>query len=312
MNLTEALKTFPLILAEGAVIERLRRKSDHHLDPELENAGLLYHEGGRAAMADMYRGYMDIGSSYGLPMILFTPTWRANPERLRQAGFENHDDVNGEGFRFLDSLRKEQGRYAGRICIGGLLGCRGDAYKPEEALSEDEAAEFHVHQAQALARAGVDFLMAATLPAFSEALGMARAMSASECSYVLSFVIRPTGTLLDGTPLDVAVGQIDAALHPRPAGYMANCIHPSVFKEALTRLTEASRSRMIGLQANTSRKSPEDLDGLPALDSEEPAVFARQMKELHERFDIKVLGGCCGTDGRHIEGIAYTTTLSAR
>lgn len=312
MDFAEALKTFPLILAEGAVIERLRRESDHPLDPELENASLLYHEAGRAAMADIFRGYMDIGSRYGLPMILFTPTWRANPERLRRAGFENEDDVNEEGFRLLDHLRKEQGKNAGRICIGGLLGCRGDAYKPEEALSENEAASFHVHQAQALARAGVDFLMAATLPAFSEALGIARALSASGRPYVLSFVIRPTGTLLDGTPLDAAVRQIDATLHPRPAGYMANCVHPSVFKEALTHLTEASRSRMIGLQANTSRRSPEDLDGLHALDSEEPVVFARQMKELHERFDIKVLGGCCGTDDRHIEGIADAAVSSCR
>jgi homocysteine S-methyltransferase len=312
MDFAEALKTFPLILAEGAVIERLRRKSDHHLDPDLENAGLLYQEAGRAAMADIFRGYMDIGFRYGLPMILFTPTWRANPERLRKAGFEDKDDVNGEGFRFLDSLRKEQGKNAGRICIGGLLGCQGDAYKPEEALSDDEAAAFHVHQAQALARAGVDFLMAATLPTYSEALGLARAMSALGRPYVLSFVIRPTGTLLDGTPLDVAVMQIDAELDPRPVGYLTNCIHPSVFKEALTRLTEASRSRLIGLQANTSRKSPEDLDGLHALDSEEPAVFARQMKELHERFGIKVLGGCCGTDDRHIERIAETTTSSSQ
>ena len=83
MNFAEALKSFPFILAEGAVIERLRRRSGRLLDPELENSGLLYDEEGRAAMADIFQGYMNIGSKYGLPLIVFTPTWRANPDRIR-------------------------------------------------------------------------------------------------------------------------------------------------------------------------------------------------------------------------------------
>lgn len=308
MDFAGALKTFPFILAEGAVIERLRRDPALSLDPDIENAGLVYDDEGRAAMADIFQGYLSIGRRYDLPMITFTPTWRANPERLRKAGFKDSDDVNKEGFRFLDALRKEQEEYAGRIYIGGLLGCRGDAYKPWEALREDEAAAFHGTQVAALANAGVDFLMAATLPAVSEAKGMARAMALSGLPYILSFVARDTGTLLDETALDEALSRIEAGTDPLPLGYMINCVHPSVLKKTFATLNESARGRIIGLQANTSRKSPEDLDGLDALDSEEPAGFALQMKELHESFGIKVLGGCCGTDDRHIEEIAKSVS----
>jgi homocysteine S-methyltransferase len=58
------------------------------------------------------------------------------------------------------------------------------------------------------------------------------------------------------------------------------------------------------LQANTSAKSPEELDGLESLDSEAPAPFAAAMLDVRRQFGAKILGGCCGSDERHIEAIA--------
>jgi homocysteine S-methyltransferase len=307
MDFRQAVTHYPVILAEGAVIERVRRNPSVKLDPYIAHAGLVYDSQGRAALRQIYRQYLDIGRVAGLPLLACAPTWRANPARLRQAGFDDQADVNGDCVRFLTSIRAEYGAYAGQVFVGGLMSCQGDAYKPAEALPADEAAAFHRFQARALAAAGVDFLLAATLPAASEALGLARAMAGCGLPYALSFVLRPGGTLLDGTPLHQAVAMIDSAANPAPLFYMANCVHPTVFESAFAAAISQSPAmgqRVIGLQANTSTKSPEELDNLSSLDSAEPEPFANAMVGLHHWFGTKILGGCCGTDNRHIAAIA--------
>ena len=307
MNFSDAVQDQPVILTEGALIERLRRDPAVSLDPHVLHAGLVYDERGREALRGLYRQYLDIGVAVDLPMIVCAPTWRANPVRLRQAGLADRD-VNGDGARFVAAIRDEYGAYARQVFLGGLLGCMGDAYKPEEGLSADEAARFHEVQARALAMAGVDFLFAATLPNTDEALGMAQAMAACQIPYVVSFALQRDGRLLDGIPLHQAVARIDEAARPRPLCYMVNCVHPHVFEAALA--SEVSRAgriheRVIGLQANTSTRSPEELEGLAVLDaSEAPEVLADAVLRLYRRFHTKILGGCCGTDHRHIAWIA--------
>jgi len=307
MDFRKTITDCPVILAEGALIERLRRDPTVKLDPYVAHAGLVYDSQGRAALRHIYRQYMDIGRAANLPVLTCAPTWRANPARLKQAGFGDQADVNGDCVRFLASIRTEYGAYAGQVFVGGLMSCSGDAYRPAEALPADEAASFHRFQARALAAAGADFLLAATLPAASEALGLARAMAGCGLPYALSFVLRPSGTLLDGTPLHQAVAMIDSAVNPAPFFYMANCVHPTVFEAALAAAISQSPPvgrRLIGLQANTSTKSPEELDNLGSLDGAEPEPFANAMVGLHHWFGTRILGGCCGTDNRHIAAIA--------
>jgi homocysteine S-methyltransferase len=299
------------VLTEGAVIERLRRDSEVELDPYVAHAGFVYEERARAALTKVYRGYLDIGKQYDVPMVALAPTWRANPERLAQAGLGQVQEVNSDCVRYLTGLVGELGGYAGKVLIGGIMGCRGDAYDSSEALPAEQAEAFHHPQAQALAGAGVDFILVSTLPALSEALGMAAAVATAEAAldlpYVLSFVVRPTGTLLDGTPLHQAIEMIDAAVQPWPSAYMINCVHPTVFEQALAHEEQVSDvvvDRVMGLQANTSARSPEELEGLDYLDGEEPSSFADHMLRLHRRFGVKILGGCCGTDDRHIADMA--------
>jgi homocysteine S-methyltransferase len=190
------------------------------------------------------------------------------------------------------------------VLLGGLMGCRGDAYRPDQALGVDEAARFHQAQAQALADAGCDFLFASTLPAASEAKGIAAAMARTGAPYVLSFLINAQGELVDGTPIPEAIAHIDSAVFPAPVGYLANCVHPSIMARALEHCDAASRGRMLGLQANTSAKSPEELEGSEHLETEDPERFAEAMVDLHRRFGLRILGGCCGTDARHIHSLA--------
>jgi S-methylmethionine-dependent homocysteine/selenocysteine methylase len=216
-------------------------------------------------------------------------------------------DVNGDNFRFLDALRNSYGGYARKIVIGGLLSCRGNAYDPAEALAAADAHEFHAWQAAMLAQTEIDFLLAATLPALSEALGLASAMAATGKPYIVSFVARPEGTLLDGTPLKEAIAAIDAATRPQPLAYMVNCTHASIFRAALQHEVNSSllvRDRIVGLLANTAALGPEELDNSTGLVEEDPEVFGRSVAGLRGELGMKILGGCCGTDDRHIRCLA--------
>lgn len=330
----ETLAAAPVIITEGAVIERLNREDSVALDPHVLHTGFVYADEGRAILERIYRQYLDIGRAYGLPMIVFTPTWRASPHRLEQSRLGKAEDVNRECALFMHKLRSEYEDYADRIFIGGLMGCHGDAYDPSDALSTAEAASYHPAQARALADAGVDFLMAATLPSITEAIGVASAYAACNIPYIISFVIRPNGTLLDATPLSRAVAIIDKAADPAPTCYLVNCVHPTVFEQGIRAAVADdpdAAARVAGLQANTSAASPEELDGHEDLQTEDPDTFADAMLRVHEsrvarrpsdsprsnatipfkpptlqasRPQASILGGCCGTDHRHIEQIA--------
>jgi homocysteine S-methyltransferase len=307
MGFIETVNHSAIILTEGAVIERLHRDPSIELDPHILNAGLIHENKGRRALEKIYRNYIGVGLKYNLPILLAAPTWRANPDRIEASGCRGHEKINADCVRFLQSIRNTYDDYSKLMFIGGLMACRGDAYRPEEALTEPDAADFHKPQAAMLAESGVDYLMAATLPAVSEARGMAKTLSDLRIPYVISFVIRPDGTLLDGTPLHRAIDQIDSTTEHPPFFYLINCVHPSVFARGLGRETEISKSirkRVLGLQANTSSRSPEELDGLEQLDGSDPDKFAEEMLDLHHQFGIKVIGGCCGTDHRHIHAIA--------
>lgn len=302
----EFLKRSPCILAEGAVIERLRRSSGFELDPHIVNSAFIYDDARRMAIETIYRQYLDIGFQYDLPLLLSTPTWRAGRERIAAAGYIDRD-VNADNFRFLDALRSSYGAYAQNVVIGGLLSCRGDAYKPAEALGVFEAKEFHSWQAAKLAQAGVDFLLAATLPSLSEATGLAAALAATGKPYLVSFIARSKGTLLDGTPLKDAVSAIDSAVTPKPLAYLVNCTHSSIFISALLHDVNSSpfvRRRIIGLLANTAPLNPEELDNSAALVEEAPETFGQALAGLYQELGMKILGGCCGTDDRHIRSLA--------
>jgi homocysteine S-methyltransferase len=302
----EFLERHPFILGEGAVIERLRRNSDLELDPFIVNSAFIYDESKRAALESIYRQYLDIGFQYDLPLLLSTPTWRASRDRIENTGYGGKD-VNGDNFRFLDALRHRYGAYAQKVVICGLLSCRGDAYSPSEALTATDAQEFHTWQTMMLAEAGVDFLLAATLPTLREAMGLASALGATGKPYVVSFVVRPEGTLLSGTSLKEAIAAIDAAVSPRPLAYLVNCTHASIFRAALLHEVNSSsrvRERVVGLLANTAALDPEELDHSVDLVEEAPETFGQSVAGLHGELGMKILGGCCGTDDRHIRSLA--------
>jgi len=304
--ISSLLDSGTIVLTESAVVERLRRLEPRLIDHQLAHARAIYSDQGRRLISGLHRQYLDIGSRLDVPMLVFTDTWRANKERLQNAGMAGMD-VNGDCTRFLRNIVQGYGTYATNVVLAGLMGSRGDAYKPEEALSARDAASFHAFQAESLTRAGVDLLIAATMPSVSEAAGMAAAMSLSGLPYVISFVLNGKGRILDGATIRKAIEAIDGTAARKPLFYMVNCCHPTFYAAAMKELKQDDGvllERIIGLQANTSRKEAGEREGLAVLDTEDPETFAEAMLNIRREFGARILGGCCGTDDRHLAALA--------
>ena len=267
-------------------------------------APLIYEPKARQALAALWAEYRGIAQEYGLPFWATTPTRRANRERAALAGYD--EALLLDNIAFLKRVRQQTGGEQG-MYIGALMGCRGDAYRADEVLAEEQAREFHSWAADAFARAGAEFLYAGIMPAQSEAIGMAQAMEQTGLPYLISFMIRKDGRLIDGTPISQAISAIDAATGRHPLCYMTNCVHPSVLRQALLQPENQGKPEMrrfLGIQANTSPLSPEELDGAEALFCSEPEELAEHMAALEQIQPFKIFGGCCGTDGSHMRAIA--------
>jgi len=296
-SLFKALAEHDFLLMEAAVTEALSRRSDFFVHPELGPAVCVLDQTGRQALRTLYSSFAAVARSAEVPLIVTAPTWRANPERIQKGCCPV--DINREAVAFMRGLRQEltDGWSVG-ILAGALLGPKNDAYRPDQSLAAHEALEFHTWQANELAEAKADFLMAATLPALEEAAGMARAMTRTGLPAIVSFVIDKTGRLLDGRSLYEAIDRIDGSCTPPPAGYMINCSYPSFFKPE----TEPPQvlDRLLGYQANASSLAHYELDGSVNIQADDPADWARRMAVLHRRWGLKILGGCCGTGEEHL------------
>ena len=284
---------------EASIVESLRRSPDVSLDPVLVNAPLIYEETGRCVLAQLYQSYIDIAVAAGKPFLMCTPTWRTSHARVTESGIRAQ--INIDAVTFLHDLREANDAWRGNIKIGGMIGCKNDCYKPEEALSAADAEHFHDWQLGQLKRGGVDFLIAETLPNVQEAIGIARAMEKTGLPYIISFVISRDGRVLDGTNLETAMATIDAATHEHPLGFMVNCAYPSFL--CAQSQPPAVFDRLIGYQANASSLDHCDLDGADELHRESTAEWGRLMLSLNRDYDVKILGGCCGTGARHLRYI---------
>jgi homocysteine S-methyltransferase len=310
MSSRQSIDTCPKGISEGSLYERLRRHPGVDFDPFIAHGSLIYHPPSASLLRQIHQEYIGIAIDSGLPIFLLTDTWRANPDRIARSRFLGRP-VNQDNVHFLAALRQETPANGIPIFIGGSLGPRGDAYKPGEALGTSEARQFHSTQVKALAAGGVDFLYASTLPALSEAQGIAAAMADTGLPYILSFVVRRNGALLDGTHLGDAIRTIDDLRPSAPIGYAVNCVHPTIFLEAMTQLQLRDPRlvrRIVSFKANTSARDPEQLDGAAQLETADPEALAPLLAEAHHRFGIKFLGGCCGTDASHIRAVARAMT----
>lgn len=302
MNFETCFSTSSAILMEGALGERLKREFNIKLDDIVAMAGLIYNPASRRAMQNIFEEYVKTAERYKLPFIATTPTRRANKERVMQSNY--NEQIIEDNVRFLQEIKKNT---SSDMFVGGLMGCKGDAYKATEILSIEGAQEFHSWQANLFSDSGVDFLFAGIMPALTESIGMAKAMENTGVPYIISFMIRDDGKLIDGTTIQNAILNIDNATKRKPVCYMTNCVHPTILKKTLSfpfNETKLVKERFCGIQANTSPLSPEELDNCCDLKSSDSVGLASDMMDLYQYFTPKIFGGCCGTDNTHLEEIA--------
>ncbi len=276
----------------------------HGLDlPAFASFVLLDTDEGLDALRAYVRPYLGLARRHGTGLVLETPTWRANADWGRMLGYGPRAlaRVNRDAVALFRTLADEAPGV--EVVVSGCVGPRGDGYVVGEQMTAPQAAAYHLPQATAFAEAGADVVTAMTLTVAEEAVGVARAAEAVGVPSVIAFTVETDGRLPSGQALADAVRQTDDATGGAPAYYMVNCAHPTHFAHVFDGGDWTERVR--GVRANASTCSHAELDRAETLDVGDPAALAADHLALAERLPrLAVVGGCCGTDVRHVAAIA--------
>ena len=265
---------------------------------------LLLEEDGRDILRRYYESYLAVAETLGVGLVLDSATWRANPDWGARLGFQPDDlsAVNRRAIELLAELRAARRTTRAPLVLSGCVGPRGDGYVPGELVSATRAADYHRAQIERLASSGADLVTALTLTYADEAVGISRAAADAGIPSVISFTVETDGRLPSGQRLGEAIEEVDADSAAAPAYYMVNCAHPAHIEPALEAAPWVGRIK--GVRANASRRSHAELDAATELDEGDPADLGRWCRRLRERCPhLNVLGGCCGTDHRHVEAM---------
>lgn len=276
--------------------------------PEFAAFDLLRQEEGREALWRYFESYASLAVQHSVGFILESATWRANPDWGKKLGYsaEMLDEANREAIRLLVEVREVHASESSPMVVSGCVGPRGDGYDPGNQMTPDEATEYHSTQIETFSATEADIITAITMTHTEEAVGVARAAAANGMPSVISFTVETDGRLPTGQSLGEAIEQVDDSSDVVPAYYMINCAHPSHFAGSLAG-GAGWVERVRGIRANASTMSHAELDEAQELDDGDPVELAQQYRALVGLFGhINVLGGCCGTDHRHLEEICKT------
>ena len=274
--------------------------------PDFAAFDLFKHKDGEAALRKYYRAYTRLAQRFGIGLILESATWRASADWGAKLGYGAKEiaDVNRQSIALLEEIRNESAGEVNKVVISGCLGPRGDGYKPVNTMSQKDAERYHQKQIQTFEDSAADMVTALTMNYVEEAVGIARAAENADMPVVISFTVETDGHLPSGQTLRAAIEQVDSATSFYPSYYMINCAHPTHFEHVLAE-DEPWRQRVRGLRANASRMSHEELDQSSELDIGDPFELGKQYAQLKRGLpQLSVMGGCCGTDDRHLEQIA--------
>lgn len=266
---------------------------------------LLKNADGRRSLRSYFAQYAKIAQQNTVGIVLETVTWRASKDWGQQLGYSLNElkQFNQQSVSELQSIREEFETEDTPIVISGCIGPRDDGYKPINLMTVNEAEDYHRQQIEIFHRSDVDMISALTITHPEEAIGLANIAKSLNIPIVISFTVGVNGNLPNGQTLKSAIESVDEATDNAPIYYMINCAHPTHFDHVLV-ADENWTKRIRGLRANASKKSHAELDEALELDDGNPVELAQQYRELRQRIpQLTVLGGCCGTDHRHIEEI---------
>ena len=297
----------PLTVTDGGLETALVYQQGIDL-PDFAAFPLVDTEPGRAALAAYYEPYLELGRRLDVAVIVDTPTWRANLDWGARLGYDpiRLAAVNRRAVEFVREVAT--GGPGGPVehVIDGVIGPRGDGYVVGETMSAPEAAAYHGLQARAFAEAGAAMMTAVTMTYVDEAIGVVSAAGAVGLPVVISFTVETNGTLPSGEALGDAITRVDGSTEAAPSYYMINCAHPSHFAGQLTAGADWL-ARIKAIRANASRSSHAELDQATELDRGDVADLASWYRQLNTILpDLRVVGGCCGTDHEHVAAIAQS------
>lgn len=298
--------TCPLPDAPGLFLAYVGMETDliftYGMDlPGFASFPLLETVDGRRLLRSYFEDMIALGRASGHGVILESPTWVAHRDRGTALGYtvDQLADLNGQAMALMAEVRADDVP----IVLSANIGPRADAYAPSEQMNANEAEAYHAEQVRALVGTAVDVVSGYTFTYAAEAVGLVRAAKGVGLPVIVSFTVETDGRLPTGMTLADAIAEVDALTDRYAAYFMINCAHPDHFSAILD--GGSWMARVQGLVANASRCSHAELDKADELDDGIPAELGGQLAAIRERFpQIRVLGGCCGTDLRHMTEIA--------
>ena len=274
--------------------------------PAFASFVLLQDARGREALKTYFESFARLAREHGTGLVLETPTWRANPDWGQSLGYNALAlaEADRDAVALLAGVRAAWETPATPIVISGNIGPRGDGYRAGRRMSAAAAHDYHLAQIATFASTEADMVAAFTLTYPDEAIGIVDAAAACEMPVAISFTLELDGRLPSGDALSDAILRTDAETGAYAAYYMVNCVHPSHIEPALAE-EGPWRERLHGLRANASRRSHAELDEATELDDGDPEELGEEYETLQQLLPrMNVLGGCCGTDVRHVAAIA--------
>jgi S-methylmethionine-dependent homocysteine/selenocysteine methylase len=273
--------------------------------PEFAAFVLLDDDDGLEQLRRYYQPYIELAREGGAGLVLESPTWRANPDWAARIGVspEKLDALNRRAIELMEELRSAAGTGDAPVVISGCVGPQDDGYSPATTMRAEAAREYHSTQIRTFADTAADMVTAITMTYPDEAIGVTKAAQEVELPAAISFTVETDGRLPNGQALGDAIEEVDEATSGGPAYYMINCAHPTHFEAVLTG-DDAWRNRIRGLRANASTMSHAELDEAEELDDGDPEDLGARYAALRAQLPrLNVLGGCCGTDHRHVAAI---------
>lgn len=264
---------------------------------------LLATEEGQDRLRRYFQGFIDVARRHGVGVMLESATWRSNPDWAEQLGYDADAlaEINRRSIEELLALQRDNSDLVS--VVSGTIGPRGDGYAPESLMSADEAERYHREQIATFAAAGVDLVTAYTMCYSDEAIGIARAAIGLGVPVAISFTLETDGRLPSGESLGAAIEAVEEATGGGVAYFLINCAHPTHFDKVLEP-GAPWLSRIVGVRSNASTKSHAELDESTELDDGDPVDLADRCAALRTVLpNVTVVGGCCGTDVRHVSAI---------
>ena len=276
--------------------------------PYFAACDLLKDDKGEQHLKAYFKPYLELARKHQAGFILESATWRAHPDFAPKLGYSTSEfaDINRRAIQMLVELRDQHKTETQPIVISGCIGPRGDGYFPDQCMTVEEAKAYHATQIETFADTEADMITALTMNYIEEAVGIVLAAQQTGMPCVISFTVETDGRLPTGASLQEAIEAVDQATGSAPSYYMINCAHPTHFQDSLSS-QGTWRTRIRGFRANASCKSHEELDNSEELDIGKPEELGGQYRELIQAMHhVNVLGGCCGTDHRHLAEIGQS------